>query len=311
MLPLGGSLLRRLDLFVDGHGGDRGGLAQACGAPSRREPPPPAAAPAGAPGATRRAVARQRAPARGGDGRGRGRRARRRGGTAQGLAQRGPRVAVEARRRRGAAPARHGPGGRGRPHGARQGEPGVRQRWLPRRSGGAPPGLPRHDAVGAPGPAGAPPPTPRGAPAGSGLGARGVTQTTQGTLLTLRPRVVRGAARLPQRGRTRRPAWVARGPLPVRQAWAPWARTTARGWQDRERLRQRVGGCQAGSQVARPPRRVRQPLPLHERPRRGAMRPRWRARTPALVAGVTEPVWTLRALLTATCAPLDSQSSSG
>ena len=161
-----------------------------------------------------------------------------------------------------------------------------------------------------PGPRGRPRP-PRGAPPPDLVSAPGVTQTTQGTLLTLRPRVVRGAARLPQRGRTRRPAWVARGPLPVRQAWAPWARTTARGWQDRERLRQRVGGFQAGSQVARPPRRVRQPWPRHERPRRGALRPRWRARTPALAAGVTEPVWTLRALLTATCEPLDSQSSSG
>jgi len=157
-----------------------------------------------------------------------------------------------------------------------RGEPGVRPRWRPRRSGGAPPGLPRHDAVGAPGPAGAPPPTPRGAPAGSGLGARGHPDDPGHAPDAASAR--RAGRRTPAATRPHAQPGLGRTGAPARAAaWAPWARTTASGWQDRERLRQRVGGFQAGSQVARPPRRVRQPWPRHERPRRGALRPRWRA----------------------------------
>ena len=55
----------------------------------------------------------------------------------------------------------------------------------------------------------------------------------------------------------------------------------------------------------------RQPLPLHERTRHGAICPRWRECTPAMAAGLTDHVWTLRELLTAKFEPLDSQSISG
>ena len=138
-----------------------------------------------------------------------------------------------------------------------------------------------------------------------------VTQKQPGTRLTRRTRVVLGAARLPPWGLTIRTAWVARVPVTVRQALAPWARQTSSVCQDRERLRQRVVFFQACDKRARPPMRFRQPLPPHARKHHGAMRPRWRERTPALAAGVTEHVWTFRALLTATCEPLDSQSMSG
>ena len=99
--------------------------------------------------------------------------------------------------------------------------------------------------------------------------------------------------------------------LTLRQALAPLTRKTASFCKDRERLRQRVIFFQAFYNVARPHMSLRQPLPLHERTRHGAIRPRWRECTPALAAGLTDHVWTFRELLTAKFEPLDSQSISG
>ena len=134
----------------------------------------------------------------------------------------------------------------------------------------------------------------------------------QGKLLTRSTRVVLGAERRTHWGVTISTAWVERvTTLTWRQALAPWARQTSSGGKDRERMRQRVVVFQAFDTVARLHMRVRQPLPRHERTRRGALGPRWQARTPAMAAGLPDPVGTFRALLTATFAPLDSQSISG
>jgi hypothetical protein len=138
-----------------------------------------------------------------------------------------------------------------------------------------------------------------------------VQQKKQGKLLTLSPRVVLGAARLTPLGLTIRTALVERVNLTVRQALAPLVRKTPSFCKDRERLRQRVVFFQAFSNVARPHMSLRQPLPLHERQRHGAIRPRWKERTPAMAAGLTDHVWTFRELLTAKFEPLDSQSISG
>jgi len=155
------------------------------------------------------------------------------------------------------------------------------------------------------------PRTPRCAPHPALVDGQLVKQKTQGKLLTVRTRVVRGAARLTPLGLTISTAVVARVTLTVRQALAPLTRKTASFCKDRERLRQRVGFFQACSNVARPPMSVRQPLPLPERTRHGAMHLRWQACTPAMAAGVTDHVWTFRELLTAKVEPLDSQSISG
>ena len=138
-----------------------------------------------------------------------------------------------------------------------------------------------------------------------------VTQQTQGQRRTLSPRVVLGAERLTSLGHTLSTAVVERVHLPLRQALAPLTRKTARFGTHRERLRQRVVFFQALYNAARPPRSLRQPLPLHARTHHGAIRPRWRERTPALAAGGTDHVWTFRELLTAKFEPLDSQSMSG
>jgi hypothetical protein len=138
-----------------------------------------------------------------------------------------------------------------------------------------------------------------------------VKQKKQGKLQTLSTRIVLGAERLTDLGLTISTALVERVNLTLRQALAPLVRKTASFWKDRERLRQRVIFFQAFSNVARPHMSLRQPLPLHACTRHGAIRPRWRERTPAMAAGLTDHVWTFRELLTAKFEPLDSQSISG
>jgi transposase-like protein len=138
-----------------------------------------------------------------------------------------------------------------------------------------------------------------------------VKQKKQGKLLTLSTRVVLGAERLTHLGLTISTALVERVNLTLRQALAPLARKTSSFCKDRERMRQRVVLFQVFYNMARPHMSVRQPLPLHERTRHGAIQPRWRQRTPAMAAGITDHVWTFRELLTAKFEPLDSQSISG
>ena len=138
-----------------------------------------------------------------------------------------------------------------------------------------------------------------------------VKQKKQGKRLTLSTRVLLGAERLTQLGLTISTALVERVNLTLRQALAPLARKTSSFCKDRERMRQRVVFFQAFYNVARPHMSLRTPLPMHERKRQGAIRPRWRERTPAMAAGLTDHVWTFRELLTAKFEPLDSQSISG
>ena len=130
-----------------------------------------------------------------------------------------------------------------------------------------------------------------------------VKQKQHGKLLTLSTRVVLGAERLTHVGFTIRTALVERVNLTLRQALAPLARKTASCCKDRERMRQRVVFFQAFSNVGRPPMSVRQPWPLQERTRCGAICPRWQERTPAMAAGLTDHVWTFRELLTAKFEP--------
>src|SRR5712691_6699987 len=115
-----------------------------------------------------------------------------------------------------------------------------------------------------------------------------VTQKKQGKLLTLSTRVVLGAARLTHLGLTISTAVVERVNLTVRQALAPLARKTSSFCKDRERLRQRVVFFQAFYNMARPHMSLRQPLPPQECTRHGVIRARWRERTPAMAAGMTD-----------------------
>jgi transposase-like protein len=138
-----------------------------------------------------------------------------------------------------------------------------------------------------------------------------VKQKKQGKLVTLSTRVVLGAERLTHLGCTISTALVERVNLTLRQALAPLARKTSSVCKDRACMRQRVVFFHACYNVARPHMSLRQPLPLHERTRRGAICPRWQKRTPAMAAGLTDHVWTFRELLTVKFEPLDSQSING
>src|SRR6266480_3735930 len=142
------------------------------------------------------------------------------------------------------------------------------------------------------------------------VSAQLVQQKQQDTRLTRSTGVVLGAEHLTHLGLTLSTAVVERVNLTLRQALAPLARKTSSVCQDRERMRQRVVFFQAFDHVVRPHMSLQRPLPMRERHRHGAIRPRWRERTPALAAGVTDHVWTFRELLTATFEPLDSQSIS-
>ena len=209
----------------------------------------------------------------------------------------------------GAAPTRHRAGGRGGPPGARGGAAGVLQRGLAVVCGGAHRRRPRRAHVGAHGQARAPPPAPLCAPPRAGLRAVGHTAAAGHTADAQHARRAGGRTPRPtgpdsahRRGRTAHPD--------RRPAFAPLVRQTYSFCTDRARLPPRVVCFQAFSHVARPPMRLRQQWSLRARTHHGAMRPRWRERTPAMAAGVTDHVWTLRALLTATFEPLESQSIS-
>ena len=130
-----------------------------------------------------------------------------------------------------------------------------------------------------------------------------VKEQQQGKLLTLSTRVVLGAERLAHLGCTISTALVERVHLTLRQALAPLARKTSSSVKTVSCLRQPVIFFQAFDNAARPHMSLRQPLPMHERTRHGAICPRWRKRTPAMAAGVTDHVWTFRELLTAKFEP--------
>lgn len=138
-----------------------------------------------------------------------------------------------------------------------------------------------------------------------------VKEQKPGKLVTISTRVLLGAERFTPCGLGISTALVERLNLTLRQALAPLGRQTSSFCKDRVQMRRRVVFCQAFSNVARPPRSLRTQLPMQAGKRQGAIRLRWRERTPAMAAGLTEHVWTFRELLTATFEPLDSQSISG
>lgn len=138
-----------------------------------------------------------------------------------------------------------------------------------------------------------------------------VKEKKQGRLVTLSTRVLAGAERLERLGLKVSTALIERLNLTLRQALAPLARKTYSFCKDREQMQRRVTFFQAFYNVARPHQSLRTQLPMRERRRTGAIRPRWRERTPAMAAGLTDHIWTFRELLTAKFEPLDSQSISG
>jgi len=155
------------------------------------------------------------------------------------------------------------------------------------------------------------PQDPRSAPHPALVDGQLVNETRPGRLVTLSTRILAGAEHLTVRGLSVRTALIERLHLTLRQALAPLARKTYSFCKAREQMRRRVLFFQAFDNMARPPQSLRTQLPMRERRRMGAIRPRWRERTPAMAAGLTDHLWTFRELLTAKFEPLDSQSIRG
>ena len=133
----------------------------------------------------------------------------------------------------------------------------------------------------------------------------------QGRRQALGDRVRGGSQRLGTLGRSIRPRVIERLHLTRRHALAPWVRTSLSFCKDRTPRRRRVGLLQAFDNFARPHMRLRGPLPAQEPHGLGVIQPTGCHRTPAMAAGLTDPVWTFRERLTVQLAPIHNQSGSG
>ena len=133
----------------------------------------------------------------------------------------------------------------------------------------------------------------------------------QGRLKGLTRRVCLGAERRATLGRKISPSVVERFNLTRRHALAPLARKSLSFCKDRTQLRRRVTFYQAYDNVARPHQSPRQPLPGVECTAMLRLQPKCQPRTPGMAAGITDHVWSFRALLTAKFEPLHCQSISG
>jgi IS1 family transposase/transposase-like protein len=138
-----------------------------------------------------------------------------------------------------------------------------------------------------------------------------VKKKRQGRLQELVYHVCCGAKRLEELGLSISTSLLERLNLTLRHALAPLVRKSWSFCKDRTQMRRRVVFFQAFYNFARPHMSLRLPLPEQELHASGLIQPKWRHRTPGMAAGLTDHVWTFRALLTAKFEPLHSQSGSG
>jgi predicted GNAT superfamily acetyltransferase len=76
-------------------------------------------------------------------------------------------------------------------------------------------------------------------------------------------------------------------------------------------MKRRVVFSQAFYNFARPHMSLRVTIPEPQRVSKGLFQQKWKQRTPAMAAGLTNYVWTFRELLTAKFEPIHCQSISG
>lgn len=138
-----------------------------------------------------------------------------------------------------------------------------------------------------------------------------VKEKKRGRLHSLSARLWCGATRLATLGLKISTSLIERFNLTLRHALAPLTRKCWGFCKDRTQLRRRVVFFQAFYNFARPHQSLRWPLPAREQPGAGLIRPQWQPRTPGMVAGLTDHVWTFRELLTAKFEPILNQSISG
>ena len=124
-------------------------------------------------------------------------------------------------------------------------------------------------------------------------------------------RVCCGSERLAELGLSISTSLIERLNLTLRHALAPLGRKSWSFCKDRTQMRRRVVVFQAFYNFARPHMSLRLPLAEQELQDLGLIQPKWRHRTPAMAAGLTDHVWTFRELLTAKFEPIHNQSGSG
>jgi hypothetical protein len=138
-----------------------------------------------------------------------------------------------------------------------------------------------------------------------------VTEKRQGRLHELMSRVCGGSQRLKAWGLSISTSVMERLTLTLRHALAPLVRTSQSCWTDCTQMRRRVVVFQAFDNLARPHMRWRLPRPEQAPHASGLMQPKGGHRTPAMAAGLTDHVWTFRALLTVKFELMHHQSNSG
>ena len=138
-----------------------------------------------------------------------------------------------------------------------------------------------------------------------------VKKKRQGRLQELVYRVCCGPKRLKALGLSISTSLIERLNLTLRHALAPLVRKSQSFCKDRTQMRRRVVLFQAFYNCARPHMSVRLPLPAQASHASGLLQPKGCHRTPGMAAGLTDHVWTFRALLTAKFEPIHNQSSSG
>jgi len=138
-----------------------------------------------------------------------------------------------------------------------------------------------------------------------------IKKKCHGRLQALLYRVCCGPQRLEELGLSISTSLIERLNLTLRHALAPLVRKSWSFCKDRTQMRRRVVLFQAFYNFARPHMSLRLPLPEQAPQAVGLIQPKWSPRTPGMAAGLTDHVWTFRALLTAKFEPIHNQSSSG
>ena len=144
-----------------------------------------------------------------------------------------------------------------------------------------------------------PGPTPRGMPRPGRLEAQVIKQYRRKRLVGGKHRVVCGTREavahvLAAGGGKITPSFVARLPLDIRQRVAAVGRRGNTLCQGEDRLRQPWAGSQGSDNFCWPHASWRPPLPVPAPTNGSGSAKRWRPCTPAMAAGVSAPVWSLK-----------------
>jgi transposase-like protein len=141
--------------------------------------------------------------------------------------------------------------------------------------------------------------------------AQVIKQKKKGRLKALGERVVLGAEKLARMGVKISTSLIERLNQTFRHALSPLVRKSRSFCKAREQMRRRVVFFHTFYNFARPHMSLRVEIPAQDRVSKGMIQPKWRQRTPAMAAGLTDHVWMFRELLTAKFEPIHYQSISG